>query len=97
MTPVFVLSRRNKTKALKYQKAIQGGNKGEERNREEGVGAGSRTRTGTAIRPRDFKSLVSTNFTIPAGHAELYTTNAGLGMEARVGIEPAYTELQSAA
>lgn len=34
----------------------------------------------------DFKSPVSTNFTTRAG-----------GMEARVGIEPAYTELQSAA
>ena len=30
------------------------------------IGAGGRTRTGTAWRPRDFKSLVSTNFTTPA-------------------------------
>ena len=40
--------------------------------------------------PVDFKSLVSTNF----------TTRAEFGsqkMEAGVGIEPAYTELQSAA
>ena len=29
-------------------------------------GAGTRSRTGTAVKPRDFKSLVSTNFTIPA-------------------------------
>ena len=54
------------------------------------VGAQSRNRTGTAFLPRDFKSLVSTNF----------TTWAEFGsqkMEAGVGIEPAYTELQSAA
>ena len=31
------------------------------------VGARNRDRTGTAVRPRDFKSLVSTNFTIRAG------------------------------
>ena len=29
----------------------------------ERIGAQSRSRTGTAFRPRDFKSLVSTNFT----------------------------------
>ena len=31
-------------------------------------GAGSRTRTGTDFTPRDFKSLVSANFTMPAAH-----------------------------
>ncbi len=31
-----------------------------------GDGARSRGRTGTAVKPRDFKSLVSTNFTIRA-------------------------------
>ena len=30
-------------------------------------GARDRNRTGTAVRPRDFKSLVSTNFTTRAG------------------------------
>ncbi len=32
-----------------------------------GVGARSRSRTGTRLRARDFKSLVSTSFTIRAG------------------------------
>ena len=32
------------------------------------VGAGNRTRTGTLLRARDFKSLVSTDFTMPAGY-----------------------------
>ena len=40
---------------------------------------------------RDFKSLVSTNFTIWADQ------NMFKELEAGVGIEPAYTELQSAA
>ena len=30
------------------------------------IGAGNRTRTGTLLRARDFKSLVSTDFTMPA-------------------------------
>ena len=33
---------------------------------ETGIGARGRSRTGTAARPRDFKSLVSTNFTTRA-------------------------------
>jgi hypothetical protein len=41
------------------------------------------------IRPRDFKSLVSTDFTTRA-----YMRKK---LEARVGIEPAYVELQSTA
>ena len=32
------------------------------------VGAGNRTRTGTLFTARDFKSLVSTDFTMPAGY-----------------------------
>ena len=31
-------------------------------------GAGNRTRTGTLLTARDFKSLVSTDFTMPAGY-----------------------------
>lgn len=31
-------------------------------------GAGNRTRTGTLFMARDFKSLVSTDFTMPAGY-----------------------------
>ena len=54
------------------------------------VGAQSRNRTGTAFLPRDFKSLVSTNFTT-------WAESGSQKMEAGVGIEPAYTELQSAA
>ena len=30
------------------------------------IGAGNRTRTGTLLTARDFKSLVSTDFTMPA-------------------------------
>ena len=56
----------------------------------EGVGAQGRNRTGTVFLPRDFKSLVSTNFTTWADIGELE-------LEAEVGIKPAYTELQSAA
>ena len=33
-------------------------------------GAGNRTRTGTLLTARDFKSLVSTDFTMPAGYLE---------------------------
>ena len=41
-------------------------------------GARSRTRTGTALLPRDFKSLVSTNFTT---RAILYAERKGRGSE----------------
>ena len=41
-------------------------------------GARGRNRTGTAVKPRDFKSLVSTNFTTRARW-----------VEARAGVEPA--------
>jgi hypothetical protein len=45
------------------------------------------------LAPRDFKSLVSTNFTIRA--REMLETDETL--EARPGIEPRYTALQAAA
>ena len=51
-------------------------------------GAQGRTRTGTSFRTADFKSAASTNSATRAWPNK---------MEARVGIEPAYTELQSAA
>ena len=35
-------------------------------------GAGNRTRTGTLLTARDFKSLVSTDFTMPALVTETY-------------------------
>lgn len=57
-------------------------------------GARSRNRTGTVLPPRDFKSLASTNFAI---RANWRCKIQQLEMEAEVGIEPAYTELQSAA
>lgn len=44
------------------------------------------------IRPADFKSAVSTNFTTPAG-----VLTEGEEMEARAGVEPAYVDLQSSA
>ena len=56
-------------------------------------GARSRNRTGTTVKSQDFKSCVSTNFTIRAKF--LFQLKQSLNMEARVGIEPAYTELQS--
>ena len=50
------------------------------------IGARSRTRTGMdGLGPRDFKSLVSTSFTIRAN------------MEARGGVEPPWKDLQSSA
>ena len=52
-------------------------------------GARGRTRTGTVLLPRDFKSLASTYFATRA--------HEKLKVEARVGIEPALTDLQSAA
>ena len=53
---------------------------------------------GTGIEPvclaaRDFKSLVSTNFTIRAFEG----SRSGGTLEARPGIEPRYTALQAAA
>lgn len=42
-------------------------------------------------KPRDFKSLVSTYFTIRA-NAEMQGN-----LEARAGVEPTYTDLQSGA
>lgn len=57
------------------------------------IGARSRNRTGTAVKPRDFKSLVSTNFTIRADLSQ--TGRPGLIMEAGTGVEPAWMELQS--
>ena len=50
--------------------------------------------------PRDFKSLVSTNFTIRANGVILREMTLGTNLrilEAGVGIEPAYTALQAAA
>ena len=44
------------------------------------------------LAPRDFKSLVSTNFTIRAGERP----RSGGILEARPGIEPRYTALQAA-
>ena len=62
-------------------------------------GARDRNRTGTTVRSRDFKSLVSTSFTTRAeGARQSCKKQTGIGdLEAEVGIEPAYTELQSAA
>ena len=74
-------------------------------------GARSRNRTGMGgLGPRDFKSLVSTNFTIRAAedrrrHSRISMTKrynqstkqVTLNLEAGVGIEPAYTALQAAA
>ena len=62
----------------------------EVRNMKSGNGARNRNRTGTPVKARDFKSLVSTNFTIRAGRT------AGI-LEARAGVEPTYTDLQSGA
>ena len=45
------------------------------------------------LAPRDFKSLVSTNFTIRAFEG----SRSGGTLEARPGIEPRYTALQAAA
>ncbi len=45
------------------------------------------------LAPRDFKSLVSTNFTIRARE----TLETDETLEARPGIEPRYTALQAAA
>ncbi len=60
-----------------------------------------------ASRPRDFKSLASTSFAIRAWRDDrmLQATavqkkkapEGALKMEAEVGIEPAYADLQSAA
>ena len=56
------------------------------------IGARGRTRTGTIFRSTDFKSVASTN---SATRATGFTKTRI--MEARTGIEPTYTELQSAA
>ena len=64
------------------------------------IGARSRTRTDIPLRMRDFKSLASTDFAIRAERKKaqprkrMRLQNA---MEAEVGIEPAYADLQSAA
>ena len=60
-----------------------------------------------ALRPRDFKSLASTSFAIRAGimvpqcpRKQKSRPEPGfmhLQLEAEVGIEPAYADLQSAA
>ena len=60
-------------------------------------GARSQTWTGTTLRSRDFKSLVSTDFTTRAwdtcyGKLVLFSV-----MEAEPGVEPRSTDLQSAA
>ena len=55
-------------------------------------GAQSRNRTGTPVKARDFKSLASTNFAIWADDMQ----NIPLSVEARPGIEPGLTDLQSA-
>ena len=70
-----------------------------------GNGARDGGRTRTAVKPRDFKSLVSTSFTTRAGSAVAggKVTGHGAGdgvsggVEAGTGIEPVYAELQSAA
>ncbi len=81
-------------------------------------GARGRNRTGTTVKSRDFKSLVSTSFTTRAEpnpqtsgfvepdpvfiHPWMMKSPVDLGstglsiVEAEVGIEPAYTDLQSA-
>lgn len=67
------------------------------------IGARNRNRTGTPFPARDFKSLVSTCFTIRACRyfkaAEKIKAPTALleKLEAGVGIEPAYTALQAAA
>ena len=80
-------------------------------------GARGRNRTGTTVKSRDFKSLVSTSFTTRAEpnpqtsgfvkpdpvfiHPWMMKSPVDLGstglsiVEAEVGIEPAYTDLQS--
>ncbi len=86
-------------------------------------GARGRNRTGTAVKPRDFKSLVSTSFTTRAagrfnsgnycrkpsaqearkGHYRVEEwgkdrSETAVGkVEATPGVEPRYTDLQSAA
>ncbi len=59
-------------------------------------GARDRNRTGMTLRSGDFKSPASTCFATRAmAVARIVQENEKL--EARVGIEPAYAELQSAA
>ena len=60
------------------------------------VGARGRTRTGTVLPPRDFKSLASTNFATRANNFLIYRLYFSR-LEARAGIEPTYTALQAAA
>ena len=60
-------------------------------------GARGRSRTGTAAKPRDFKSLVSTCSTTRAKVFEDTVVPELEGLEAGVGIEPASTALQAAA
>ena len=61
-------------------------------------GARGRNRTGTPLRARDFKSLVSTNFTTRAKAVRILTVVRQLRkntyklpkyLEARAGVEPA--------
>ena len=52
------------------------------------------------LAPGDFKSPVSTSFTTRAAHRGRFkgcASGAAKDLEARVGIEPAYTALQAAA
>ena len=62
-------------------------------------GARRRTRTVTAVKPRDFKSLVSTNSTTRALDDDAESTSNSIikKMEAEPGIEPRSTALQAAA
>ena len=61
-------------------------------------GAWNRNRTGTPAmnEAADFKSAVSTYSTIQAT-LSASTTQASSEMEARAGVEPTYTDLQSGA
>jgi hypothetical protein len=58
----------------------------QDNTRTTGRGARGRNRTGMALRPRDFKSLVSTSFTTRA--LGMIVSERHL-LEAGVGIEPA--------
>ncbi len=49
------------------------------------------------LAPRDFKSLVYTNFTTRPGLLLIVWPGPGLVLEARGGVEPPWKDLQSSA